>query len=1086
MRLSALFIGLILSHVAFSQLTYSELERHNDMAIKVITTLENGDIIGFYDFPAKLMKSSDNGDSWELFYEGPEIDNFSVSVWNTSFRLVMKSYNGDLYLVNTNKLYRYISPTDPLEMIMEVPGAAINDFEFLNDEEILIAAAIRDMAVYDLTGWKLREYEFKASTFGKIDGQSFYAFANNTIKRFDHALNELASFNNQTPVRKYANGRIYTFRNYTEDEGQNWISYEEESSFLYVDNQGVLVTEGFNPDKLFVSNDGGDSYSEMTIPVLEGAHTVWSTGDCNLIYTDLFGCEIHPIYHTNDCGLTWLQKENRRATPHAEKVIVGPDNNIVIGTCREISYYKQSLNDPWETYEDPLFSDEIFVLESGTLLASNNYRSVDGGATWQDDLPFFATDFHQRGNKIFALNDFQNLYYTSEDDGMTWDTIDPGFEPIGLMGPETVYGIDFNGLTYWDENGELVNYDFGFSWCSNYESAFDVNHLYFVRHPGGNGAPGTFMFTYDGGKTWNETNFPFPDCTYAGTYHLKSDKKGRLLLWGERVAAVSYDAGLTWRDITPTHPDLYRINDVTIARDNHVYIAGDGTGILTSNETLEGRSSVVKVKVFLDEDGDCTFDDNEEGLENIFIEIGPGFKSLTDKDGEVELIVSGDSYEVLANFNPEFYASCNSSMTIDIVEDEENLVYIPLEIIRECADVEINAGTPFLRRCFDNTFSVRLDNFGSVATEDLQIIVELDEHFNFNGSSFEVLEEDGNRITLGVDAIGRNQHTNGTITFNLSCEAPLGWEHYTNIFLVEYENPCFELDSDAQYFQCMPNIGSWDPNDKTSFVDGFQLREVIEENSSLEYKIRFQNTGSDTAFNVRIVDDLPEYFDASTIRPLVASHDFTWHLERSILVINFPDIALVDSTTNEMGSHGFVQFEVGVDPNTDPGSLIENEARIYFDFNEPIITNKTENYYLCEHGKYDLSVDICEGESYQEYTTTGLYLDTLSSVFGCDSIQLLFLNVLPSDAPGCLIESTHELITLDIKAFPNPTNDRLYLVNNELGNDYRIKIYSPTGVEVFSSEVMLEEIDLSSVQRGVYFLEVLGEQGRYLEKLFVL
>ena len=381
---------------------------------------------------------------------------------------------------------------------------------------------------------------------------------------------------------------------------------------------------------------------------------------------------------------------------------------------------------------------------------------------------------------------------------------------------------------------------------------------------------------------------------------------------------------------------------------------------------------------------------------------------------------------------------------------------------------------------------LRLDNYGSSASESLSVTIELDDFFEFVSSSFEVLEVNGNQIVLGVDPIERYEFFSGNLVFRLNCEAPLGIEHYTNFFLTDYDNPCYLLDTETQYFQCMPNIGSWDPNDKISFVDGFQSKEIIDSLSTIEYMVRFQNTGSDTAFNVKIIDDLPDYFDKTSIKPLVASHDFEWHLERSVLVIDFPDIKLVDSTSNEKDSHGFVKFQVDLEDDVAPGALIENEARIYFDFNEPIITNKTENYYLCNHGEYEAMLSICEGESYQGYTVTGMYLDTLTSVLGCDSIQSLYLEVLPKDDSECLIDGLGKVERLDIKAYPNPLSDKLYLLNNESDiDDYRVSIYSISGIQVYGSEFMVTEIDLSYLVGGIYMLEIIGEKGRYLEKVVV-
>jgi hypothetical protein len=53
----------------------------------------------------------------------------------------------------------------------------------------------------------------------------------------------------------------------------------------------------------------------------------------------------------------------------------------------------------------------------------------------------------------------------------------------------------------------------------------------------------------------------------------------------------------------------------------------------------------------------------------------------------------------------------------------------------------------------------------------------------------------------------------------------------------------------------------------------------------------------------------------------------------------FENILLVDSNTNEPLSHGFVRYRIQPKTNLSAGDSITNFAAIYFDFNEPVITN---------------------------------------------------------------------------------------------------------------------------------------------------
>lgn len=160
-------------------------------------------------------------------------------------------------------------------------------------------------------------------------------------------------------------------------------------------------------------------------------------------------------------------------------------------------------------------------------------------------------------------------------------------------------------------------------------------------------------------------------------------------------------------------------------------------------------------------------------------------------------------------------------------------------------------------------------------------------------------------------------------------------------FVTQFPNydgsPFIDLD-------CRENIGAYDPNDKQGFPKGYGPQHYIYDYTDLDYLIRFQNTGTDTAFNIVIRDTISPYLDISTLQPNVSSHAYTWRIfgeNEQIVEFTFPNIMLVDSNANEPASHGFIQFSIQQQPNNPLGTVIENSAAIYFDFNPPIITNTT-------------------------------------------------------------------------------------------------------------------------------------------------
>jgi len=155
------------------------------------------------------------------------------------------------------------------------------------------------------------------------------------------------------------------------------------------------------------------------------------------------------------------------------------------------------------------------------------------------------------------------------------------------------------------------------------------------------------------------------------------------------------------------------------------------------------------------------------------------------------------------------------------------------------------------------------------------------------------------------------------------------------------------FQNDASPFvstDCQQNIAPFDPNDKQATPEGRGIDGTITQNRALEYKIRFQNVGTDTAFRVVIRDTLSQNLDISTIQLGASSHNYQFRIHQNrILEWEFPNIELPDSNVNEPASHGFVKFRVEQQDSLPIGTEIRNSAAIYFDFNDPVITNQTLN-----------------------------------------------------------------------------------------------------------------------------------------------
>lgn len=141
-------------------------------------------------------------------------------------------------------------------------------------------------------------------------------------------------------------------------------------------------------------------------------------------------------------------------------------------------------------------------------------------------------------------------------------------------------------------------------------------------------------------------------------------------------------------------------------------------------------------------------------------------------------------------------------------------------------------------------------------------------------------------------------------------------------------------------FDCREIRAAYDPNQKTAIPTGVGPEHLMAANKPIQYTIDFQNTGTDTAFRVQLLDILSPYLNVNTFRPGFSSHPYTWEIRGAdTLEVLFYPIMLPDSNVNEATSHGWFSFEIDQKPNLPDGTTIENTASIVFDYNAPIVTN---------------------------------------------------------------------------------------------------------------------------------------------------
>ncbi len=237
---------------------------------------------------------------------------------------------------------------------------------------------------------------------------------------------------------------------------------------------------------------------------------------------------------------------------------------------------------------------------------------------------------------------------------------------------------------------------------------------------------------------------------------------------------------------------------------------------------------------------------------------------------------------------------------------------------------------------FPNTYFVSCQNPGTVCVENVVVELELDEWLTITGVDADNMSFSNNLATVTFAELCPQETVLFEVHQVLSDTVSIG-ALLTSTALITPVTGDETPENNLDVFESEV-VGAFDPNDK--WVSHTEITpQFLSEGKSLEYKVRFQNTGNYYAERVVIVDTLDSDLDLSTFELLTYSHPVVVTNEGHVVYFTFDEIFLPDSTTDEPGSHGYVRYNIEPFPGFSETSSIDNTAHIFFDFNEAIITN---------------------------------------------------------------------------------------------------------------------------------------------------
>lgn len=350
------------------------------------------------------------------------------------------------------------------------------------------------------------------------------------------------------------------------------------------------------------------------------------------------------------------------------------------------------------------------------------------------------------------------------------------------------------------------------------------------------------------------------------------------------------------------------------------------------------------VKIDFENDG-CGASDRP--MENVMVKAtGSGnviYSTFTNSNGEYRMFVPQGSYVVQGASNLSNYSLAPlSSNAVFLGVGSEQLVDFCATSTQTVNDVNITffqLNQP--RPGFDVYYKIKYSNTGTTIMNGSVDFTFDSTKMSYISSNIPIQAQNGNLLSWNYSNLYPYQTKEIIVKFNVFTPPTVNGGDY--IYLTATVNPISGDLTPANNTFSFNNlvVNSYDPNDKTVLQGHTVLLQNI--GDYLNYVVRFQNTGSASAINIRIEDILESKLDPSTFQLLDLSHPGYVQIKNNEVNFIFDDINLPDSTSDEPNSHGYVSFRIKP-INAVFGNILQNTASIFFDFNSPIITNTTSTF----------------------------------------------------------------------------------------------------------------------------------------------
>ncbi len=362
---------------------------------------------------------------------------------------------------------------------------------------------------------------------------------------------------------------------------------------------------------------------------------------------------------------------------------------------------------------------------------------------------------------------------------------------------------------------------------------------------------------------------------------------------------------------------------------------GSGVNISVLSEIKISEPSRISGKCFIDLDKNCVFDTSDIPLKYKILNIeGTNFNVATDANGDYRFSVSHLDTLLLKGLTiPHATINCNDSIyTIAPKMTDSTADYI-YHLNSNSSDLSLDISSNVLRRGRKASVYLKLANL-TAWTGSVQVRFIIDSKLELSSASHGYSRA-GDTLEFEVSSPETYQQENIWISFTLPIDS------FAVGDTVSFSGSILTPDDNNENNNVILKkivVGPYDPNIKQSFPEGGVDHTI----NQIDYTIEFQNIGSASAINVKVVDTVDTRLPLRYLKVTGTSHPNTYSLsvKNNVLTWTFNGINLPDSASDPDGSKGFISYTAKLNGDFNlPGDRIDNKAYIYFDYESPVVTN---------------------------------------------------------------------------------------------------------------------------------------------------